>query len=142
IAELSPTLLSQVPTADSLYLAAIADFNTRDYRRCLKRLDDHREWLHEGSLPMDIRRLRVACLESLGRPREALAEAAGLRKNDASIETSVSYVRLALKFGHINGALEVGRELAERQDTTIRDRISIAELLAPHDPRLSRHLLA
>ena len=141
VSELSEELLRTAPTADSLYMALIADYNTGRYERCLKRTQDHRDWLTGGVLPLDIRRIRIGCLERLGNVRQALIEAEELQKDDASIEALVGFFRLCMKFGSTQRAIVAAQDLLDRGNMNPADRIAVAEMLIAHAPDLSRELL-
>jgi hypothetical protein len=94
-----------------------ADFNTSRFERCLSRIEDHRDWFAWGEFPLDIRRLRIGCLERLGKVPQAIQEAEDLRKIDASTETLTAFIRLCIHFGSVPRAILAGQELLERPDS-------------------------
>jgi hypothetical protein len=141
ITERAGELLRTIPTPDALYLVLMADFETRAYDQCLSRMQKYRELFAASQLPLDVKRLRVGCLERSGKPRDALREADELRREDGSTSTLVSFTRLCVGYGDIQTAIGAASELVERSDLQTEDSISIAELLSAHAPQLSRRLL-
>lgn len=141
VADRSNELLEKIPCQDSLLLALVADYNTREFERCLRRIERFRDWFPSKGVPLDVKRMRIGCLERRGLVREALQEARDLVQEDASTETLVSFIRLCLKFGDIENALAGSRDLTEREDVTPEKRIAVAELIVPYAPELSRRLV-
>ena len=134
-------LLRAVPTPDALYLVLTADFEVRDYRQCLLRLDKSRDIFPGSRFPIEVGRLRIACLERSGRPRDALREAGELIREDAGTATLASFAKLCVVYGDVQKAVAAGFELAGREDISADDALTIAELLLPHSLPLSRQLL-
>ena len=141
ISERAGELLRAVPTPDALYFVLTADFETRAYDQCLSRIEEFRDLFPGSRLPLDVKRLRVGCFERSGRPRDALREADALRCEDGSTSTLVSFTRLCFVYGDVQTAIAAAHELAGRGDVLAEDAVSIAELLFPHAPQLSRQLL-
>ncbi len=94
-----------------------------------------------SQFPLDVKRLRIGCLQRSGKPRDALREAGELRRDDGSTSTLVSFTRLCAAYGDLQTAIGAASELAERSDLLAEDAISVAELLIAHAPQLSRRLL-
>ena len=141
ISERAAEILRAVPTPDALYFVLTADFKTRAYDQCLSRIENSRKFFPASRLPLDVRRMRVGCLERSGKPRDALREADELRREDGSTPTLVSFTRLCAAYGDVQKAIGAASELAERSDLLAEDAISVAELLIAHAPQLSRRLL-
>jgi tetratricopeptide (TPR) repeat protein len=139
--ELSSALLDKVPTTDSLYLALLADYNTHDFDRCLRRAEQYRNWFPGNRLPLDLRRMRIDCLERRGLVSRALEDAKELLEEDASPETLVSFVSLCMRFGDTQAAVLWARQLSEREDITPEQRIRVSELITPFAPDLGRRLI-
>ncbi len=142
VSERSTELLKVLPTLDVLYLVLSADFQTGRHERCLSRIAENIAILPARKPSIDLRRLRVGCLERLGRAREALTEADALRADDASTSTLVSFVRLCLGFGDVTRGLTAARELLARPDLPPDDAVEMAELLLVFSPTLSREFLS
>jgi tetratricopeptide (TPR) repeat protein len=140
VADRSNELLEKVPSLDSLLLTLVADYNTGDFERCLRRMGQFRDWLPSGGAPLDVKRMRIGCLERRGSVPEALMEARELVREDASTETLLSFIRLCLRFGDTENALAGSRDLSQREDATPEQRITVAELIVPYAPELSRRL--
>lgn len=134
-------ILKVLPTPDGLYFILMTDFQTRAYDLCLSRTEKFRDLFPGAQWPLDIKRLRIGCLERSGRPREALREAAELRREDGSTGTLVSFARLCASYGDIETATAAANELLDRTDVSAEDAVSIAEILMPYVPQVSRRLL-
>jgi hypothetical protein len=141
IGERSVELLNLLPTPDALYFVLMADFETRAYEQCLSRTERFKGLFPGSRWPIDVKRLRIGCLERSGRPREALMEAAELRRQDASTGTLASFARLCAGYGDMRAAIGAAVELTDRSDLPVHDAVSLAEILLPHAPQLSRKLL-
>jgi len=141
VTERSTELLERVPTPDALWLATIADYNTRNFERCIRRTDQYRNWFPANQLPVDLRRIRVGCLERRGPVHQALDEAKSLVREDANPETIISFMRLCMRFGDVQEAIARARELVNREEVTPEQRIAASELLLPFAPDLSRQFL-
>lgn len=83
-AELAPTLLEKVSTADALSLVCICLYNTKEHARCLSLLDQHRSFYPHSELPSEMQRLRIAAQRELGMLPEATVQAAELFRREPS----------------------------------------------------------
>ena len=141
IAERSDELLRAVPTPGALHFALMADFQIRKWDRCFSRTQEFRHWFREGRLPIDVKRLRVGCLQRLGKPKDALKEADDLLNEDTTTSTLARFAALCAGYGDIRRAEGAARDLVNREDLRGDDAIEVAEVLMVHDPDISRALL-
>ncbi len=136
------TLASQVGTAEALRVAAFAALNTGDPSRALALIEAYPEASGAPSLPIDLKRLRIAALHATGDVAGALHEVQALSLETGEPRDLLRQAELGIQIGNLSPAVTALRNPIVQAVLEPRQAVQWAGLIKPADPETSRALLS
>lgn len=135
IADRATILVDAYQTADILWLAMVAAFNSQDFNLCMQLLEQN-QYMFGQELPADVRRLKATCLREQGSLKAAIAEMEALPRHSTQglYQTATMY----LQQGDLKKFSLVSRQLAEKSDLGPAEALQLAHYLRQEDPELAR----
>ena len=137
VAQRSQQLIDEIGTPEVLKLAAIACHNNEQFDICLRLLDDHKNLFEGGLLPLELRKLRVSCLNMLGAFPEAIKEMESVINEEPSAKNFLILMDLYSKTGDLKKLAILARQYKESPDLTQQHLLRIAYLVKWEDSDLA-----
>lgn len=134
VADRAEVLVDGVATLDALHLAVSCVYNARRFKDCVRLLDRHCGILPSGRLTGELRRIRAACLESLGGIAEALQESEILVRDEPTLENWLRLASVLISAGDLGRLAVVAREVERYSELTPQQAIQLATVLQPQEP--------
>ena len=133
VAERAERLVEEVCTLDALHLAVSCAYNAKRFGLCLKLLDKHQSILPSGRLTCELRRVRAACLESLGGMAEAVLEGEALIREEPTLTNLLQLASTLVSMGDIGRLAVVAREIESHPDLDAEHALQLAKVLQPQE---------
>jgi tetratricopeptide (TPR) repeat protein len=134
------TLVDTIGTADAVRLAIYALSATGNDAAALKFLTERESVFPGGSLPGDLRRLRIRCRVNVGQVPEAIIEAEEIARGPAGAADIIDLAELYLIKGDPRRASDVVRNFNKRQEIPPQEALRLSRQLLLDDPGLALEL--
>lgn len=129
-------LINRIQTSEAWRLAIIAQFNIRNYRGSLKLIKEFQERFKGESLPKEIKRIEVLSAEELGEIAHAHKKSFELALETRSPQDIIEHINAATKLGDMTTALPLIEGLLIDPSVSIGQKLSLARIVKPSNPRL------
>ena len=141
VVEHASRLLEEINTIAALRLAVTGAVRCQNWHLCLKLLDSSGNLFPSGTLPGDLRRLRVSSAQSLGMLEEAKNEAEALVKEEANPENLSLLFGVHVRAGNLKDAMLPARELVHLPGTPPETLLQVANVMRLEDPAIASNAL-
>ncbi len=140
VADRANRLLELIGTPAAVHLAAGSLWNAKRFTACLKLLDNGSRVFPGGSLPRELRRLRIYCMQEVGLVSKAVVEAEHLSHEEQNTDNLLALIQSLVLTGDLKRVAVSARSLSAQDDVPARDLLRVGRLLVSEDVNLGRQL--
>ena len=134
------SLITLIGTEESIRLSSIALFNIKAYGRVLEVLDSRVDAFPSGTIPHDLRNIRVRCKIHIGQINEAVADASLLYAQDPSANNLLLYTDALVRKGDLTTLELVARTIISEGDLPASATLFVCHQISDRNPDLARQL--
>lgn len=138
ITKFTEFLIKEFRTAEVLRLVAISTYNAKQYGQCLVLLNNNQDLFGHAGMPADLRRIRAACLQALGKLRDAIAEIESLPQEYQTIDQLRQMVQMYLQIGDLKKIALIGRQFISMPEINPDEALWMAHVLRQEDSILAK----